>query len=75
MSIIIKSTKIKTGFYLLLPKSIAELIGVKDNTRFKLEVKYKGKKIIQYTEQKDKRKRTTRRRKTKSRGKKRRYRK
>jgi len=75
LSIIIKSTKIKTGFYLLLPKSIAELIGVKDNTKFKLEVKSNGKITILYTEYKDKQKRTTRRRKTKSRGKKRRYRK
>ena len=56
MSIIIKPIKIKTGFYLLIPKTIAELINLKDGTKFKLTIKNDGKKIIQYIENKSKRK-------------------
>ena len=50
MSILIKPTKIKKGFYLLIPKIIADLTKVKDSTKFILEIKngIHGKKIIQY---------------------------
>lgn len=75
MSIIIKPTKIKTGFYLLLPKSIVNLFDIKDNMRFKLEVRNNGKKIIRYTEKKGKRKLTTVRKKTRHKNKKRRHKK
>jgi len=48
--IIIKPTKIKTGFYLLIPRAIVEYLGIKDNTKFRMEISYSGKKIIRYVE-------------------------
>lgn len=57
MSILIKPTKIKDGFYLLVPKSIAELINIKDNTEFRMEIENKDNKIIiKYIEKEEKRK-------------------
>ena len=77
MSILIKPTKIKKGFYLLIPKLIADLTKVKDSTKFTLEIKNgrHGKKIIQYVEKQDKPKRKKIRKKSKRRSKKRRYKK
>jgi len=60
MNFIIKPTKIKTSFYLLIPKIIAELINVNDNMEFELEIKNGRKKTIQYV-QKDKAKAFVRR--------------
>lgn len=57
MGILIKPTKIKDGFYLLVPKSIAELINIKDNTEFRMEIENKDKIIINYIENKHKEKR------------------
>lgn len=48
MAIIIKPTKIKSGFYLLIPKTIAELIDVKDTTEFTLKISFDGNKSIEY---------------------------
>jgi len=49
MSIIIEPTKIKQTFYLLIPKNIAELVDIKDNTKFKLNMKKLGsKQILEY---------------------------
>jgi len=54
MSIIIKPTKIKTSFYLLIPKTIVELIDLKGNTKFILKIKNDAKKTIQYVEKQGK---------------------
>ena len=49
MSIIIEPTKIKQSFYLLIPKNIAELVDIKDNTKFSLKITNDGnKKILEY---------------------------
>ena len=49
MTIILGTTKIKQSFYLLIPKNIAELIEIRDNTKFTLKVKNDGsKKILEY---------------------------
>lgn len=57
MGILIKPTKIKDGFYLLVPKTIAELINIKDETEFRMEIENKDKIIINYIENKYKAKR------------------
>lgn len=54
--IIIKPIKIKTCFYLLIPKTLAELMELKDDIKFKLDINYDGIKSIQYTEYKVKKK-------------------
>jgi len=49
MSIIIGPTKIKESFYLLVPRSIVDLMDMKDSTKLSLNIKQKGKKhILQY---------------------------
>ena len=49
MSIIIEPTKIKQSFYLLIPKNIAELVDIKDNTKFSLKITNEAnKKILEY---------------------------
>jgi hypothetical protein len=49
MSITIEPTKIKQSFYLLIPKNIAELIDINDNTKFSLKITNDGnKKILEY---------------------------
>ena len=49
MSIIIEPTKIKQSVYLLVPRSIVDLVEIKDQTKFKLRIREDGKKqILQY---------------------------
>jgi hypothetical protein len=49
MSITIEPTKIKQSFYLLIPKNIAELIDINDNTKFSLKITNDGtKKVLEY---------------------------
>jgi len=49
MSIIIEPTKIKESFYLLIPRSIVDLMDIKNGTKLSLNIKQKGKKqILQY---------------------------
>lgn len=38
MSIVIIPTKIKEGYYLLIPKTVVNLANVKDDTKFKIEL-------------------------------------
>ena len=44
MPITLRPTKIKGSFYLLLPKTIAELIGVEDDSKIFLSVKKVSKR-------------------------------
>ncbi len=46
MTIQIKPTKIKNSTYLLIPKSIVDMVDVDDTTRFSLKIKQNGKKHI-----------------------------
>jgi len=49
MAIIIEPTKIKQTFYLLIPKNIAELVDIKSDTKFKLNMKKSGtKNVLEY---------------------------
>jgi len=49
MTIEIKPTKIKQSFYLLIPKSIANLIDIEDNSKLSLNIKNSDKgKILEY---------------------------
>jgi hypothetical protein len=49
MTIEIEPTKIKQSFYLLVPINIANLINVKDNSKFSLDIKDNGEgKILEY---------------------------
>jgi len=49
MPIEIKPTKIKQSFYLLIPKNIANLIDIKDNSKLILDIKNSDKaKILEY---------------------------
>ncbi len=49
MTIKLKPTKIKQSFYLLIPKNIANLIDIEDNSRLSLEITYSDKvKILEY---------------------------
>jgi len=49
MPIEIKPTKIKQSFYLLIPKNIANLIDIKDNSKLTLDIKNSDKvKILEY---------------------------
>ncbi len=49
MTIEIKPTKIKQSFYLLIPKSIANLIDIEDDSKLSLHIKNSDKgKILEY---------------------------
>ena len=49
MTIEIEPTKIKQSFYLLVPKNIADLINIEDNTKLSLDIKNSEKgKILEY---------------------------
>ena len=49
MTIVIKPTKIKQSFYLLIPKNIANLIDIEDNSKLKLAITNSDKvKILEY---------------------------
>ncbi len=49
MTIEIKPTKIKQSFYLLIPKSIANLIDIEDDSKLSLNIKNSDKgKILEY---------------------------
>jgi len=49
MPIEIKPTKIKQSFYLLVPKNIANLINMEDNSKLSLDVKNSDKgRILEY---------------------------
>jgi len=49
MTITIEPTKIKQSMYLLIPKKIADLVDVKNTTKFSLKIKQKGKKqVLEY---------------------------
>ena len=49
MAIVIEPTKIKQSFYLLVPKSISELIEIKDDTKVSLNIKKIGNKhVLEY---------------------------
>ncbi len=46
MTIRITPTKIKNSTYLLIPKSIVDMVDVGDTTKFSLKIKQNGKKPI-----------------------------
>lgn len=46
MTIELRPTGIKNSTYLLIPKSIVELVDVNDSTKFLLQIKQNGKKPI-----------------------------
>ena len=49
MTIIIKPTKIKQSFYLLIPKNIANLIDIEDDSKLALAITNSYKiKILEY---------------------------
>ena len=49
MTIELKPTKIKQSFYLLIPKNIANLIDIEDNSLLTLDIKNSDKaKILEY---------------------------
>ncbi len=49
MTISLEPTKIKQTLYLLIPKDIAELLEIKDNTKLSLFVKKNGyKHVLEY---------------------------
>ncbi len=49
MTIEIEPTKIKQSFYLLIPKNIADLINIEDNSKLSLDIKNSDKgKILEY---------------------------
>ncbi len=49
MTIKLKPTKIKQSFYLLIPKDIANLIDIEDNSTLSLEITNSDKvKILEY---------------------------
>ncbi len=49
MTIELKPTKIKQSFYLLIPKDIANLIDIEDNSMLSLDIKNSDKvKILEY---------------------------
>ncbi len=49
MTIELKPTKIKQSFYLLIPKNIANLIDIEDNSMLSLDLKNSDKvKILEY---------------------------
>ena len=49
MVIVIQPTMIKDSFYLLIPKNIADLIEIKDKTKFSLKIKNnRSKQILEY---------------------------
>jgi len=49
MSIALKPTKIKQSFYLLVPKNIANLLDLENNTQMSLMIKNSDKgKILEY---------------------------
>lgn len=49
MTIELKPTKIKQSFYLLIPKNIANLIDIEDNSMLSLDIKNSDKvKILEY---------------------------
>ena len=49
MPIEIEPTKIKQSFYLLIPKNIADLINIEDNSKLSLDIRNSDKgKILEY---------------------------
>ena len=49
MSILIEPTKIKQSFYLLIPKSIADMVEIDSKTKFTLKIKNGGSsKVLEY---------------------------
>jgi len=49
MTIELKPTKIRQSFYLLIPKNIADLIDIEDNSMLSLDIKNSDKvKILEY---------------------------
>ena len=49
MSIELEPTKIKQTFYLLIPKSVADLANISDKTRFSLKIRNEGsKQVLEY---------------------------
>jgi len=49
MTIVIQPTKIKQSLYLLIPKNIADLIDIKDNTKLSLNLKTVGEnQVLEY---------------------------
>ena len=49
MSINLTPTKIKQSIYLLVPKKVAELVEINDNTTFSLSIKKtQNKNILEY---------------------------
>jgi len=49
MTILIGPTKIKQSFYLLIPKSIVDLIDIDDKTKLSLTIKKVGKnQVLEY---------------------------
>ena len=54
MSILLIPTQIKESFYLLVPKSIADLLEIEKKSKFSLSVKKNGKKnTLEYIMEKD----------------------
>jgi len=49
MTIVLEPTRIKQSFYLLIPKSIVDLIEIDDKTKLSLSIKKVGKnQILEY---------------------------
>ena len=49
MTIVLEPTKIKQSYYLLIPKSIVDLIEINDKTNFSLNLKKVGKnQVLEY---------------------------
>ena len=49
MSIQIEPTKIKQTFYLLIPKSVADLADIDDRTKFSLKIRHEGsRQVLEY---------------------------
>jgi len=49
MTISLEPTKIKQSMYLLVPKNIAELLEIKDNSKLSLFIKKNGNKhVLEY---------------------------
>ena len=49
MTILLEPTKIKQSFYLLIPKSIVDLIDIDDKTKLSLTIKKVGKnQVLEY---------------------------
>jgi len=54
MSILLLPTQIKQSFYLLVPKSIADLLEIEKKSKFSLSVKKNGEKnALEYILEKD----------------------